>query len=84
MRNFDSRLRKIEAQMDDILIRQRAAEIAAEYGLDVEELLEEAQELLALPRDALLAEVDALADQFSPEAVSHLKAILTIADRPMG
>jgi hypothetical protein len=81
--NHERRLRQLEARRQ----RQKLAAMAAEVGLTVDELLDEAHEFFRLSLEEQLAEVDEIAAALQAEGLSmddlhELKATLTREYRP--
>jgi hypothetical protein len=51
--------------------------VAAEFGFDAHELIDEAETFFALPLDEQLSEVDTLAAHFTASELDHIKETLT-------
>jgi hypothetical protein len=83
MHAYERRLRRLEAHRQ----RQQLTAMAAEVGLTVAELLEEAGLFFALPLEEQLAKVDEIAEELRAEGMSaddldDLKATLTREYQP--
>jgi hypothetical protein len=81
--NHERRLRRLEAWRQ----RQKLTAMAAEVGLTVDELLEEAHEFFSLPLAEQLAEVDRIAPHLQAEGmtmdgIDDIKADLARYYRP--
>jgi hypothetical protein len=66
MHAYERRLRRLEARRR----RQQLTAMAAEVGLSVDELLEEAELFFALPLEEQLAKVDSIAEELRAEGLS--------------
>jgi hypothetical protein len=80
---WETRLRRLEARRR----RQQLTAMAAEVGLTVDELLEEAELFFALPLEEQLARVDEITEElraqgFSTDDLDEMKDTLTREYRP--
>jgi hypothetical protein len=59
-KSFDARLARLEEAVQEQRMRRLYRDISAEYGIDPDELLKEAEQFLSMPLAEQLAEVDRL------------------------
>ena len=86
-RSIDARVARLEVDMQRRQRRHLTA-TAAQYGVTVDDLLDEARRMLALPLVEQLAEIDEQADLFRANGLTdadlqHIKQTLTAYYRPM-
>jgi hypothetical protein len=80
-RSLNARIAALEA-LEGQRLRRMVAQTAAEFGIDPDELIEEARAFFRLSLDAQLAEVDRLAGHMPAIDIDAIKTTLAREYRP--